>query len=73
MRARGRLILAFHTREQLLEMVTRQREELLEAQEKAQQLEEAREGWNSESSALGRDLEAAKNRIDEIMGDQSRM
>lgn len=65
--------MSFRNREQLLEAVTRHREELYAAQEKQQQLEEARDSLNGESSSLGRELDAAKHRIDDMMNDQSRM
>lgn len=54
-------------------MVTRHREELAEVQEKQQQLETERDSLSSESSSLGRELETAKTRLDDVMGDQSRM
>ncbi|ORY91517.1 hypothetical protein BCR35DRAFT_349332 [Leucosporidium creatinivorum] len=61
------------SREQLIEMVARHKEELAEVQEKNEELEQTRSSLVNESSMLTRDLESAKGRIDELMAEEGRM
>lgn len=60
-------------REQLIEMVVRQKEELNEVQEKNDELEQTRSSLVNESSMLSKDLESAKGKIDELMTEEGRM
>lgn len=54
-------------------MVLKHQEQLGEVQEKQHELEEVHEQLAGESSLLGRDLESAKARIDELLQEENRM
>lgn len=56
-----------------MEMVARQKTELAEALQKADELDEGRSDLVNESSLLMRDLESCRGKIDELMNDQGRM
>ncbi|KAK4055527.1 hypothetical protein OIV83_000073 [Microbotryomycetes sp. JL201] len=65
--------LSMYSREQLLELLGLSKQALDDLQAHVDELERERDGLTTSSTALQDDLEAAKQRVDELLNDQARM
>ncbi|KAM0788970.1 hypothetical protein ACM66B_003043 [Microbotryomycetes sp. NB124-2] len=65
--------LSMYSREQLLELLSLSKQALDDLQAHVDELERERDGLTTTSTALQHDLQAAKQRVDELLNDQARM